>query len=264
MRGLQYRSRATPVTATPFRTRLRNRERLIGTFIKTTSPHVVEVLGRSGLDYLVLDGEHAPFDRHDIDVAMLAARAVACPLLVRVPNTRADTLLDALDLGATGVLAPHVRSVADATQVLAACRYRDGARGFSNSARAGDYGAMTMPELVQQADAATAVLCQIEDRDAVDAVADIAALDGLDCLFIGRADLTISYGATRLTDAAVVAAVERVCAAGRAAGRAVGIFLPDLDDLAAYEALGVTLFLIGSDQAMLRAQSTALATQFRR
>ncbi|HUU34300.1 MAG TPA: aldolase/citrate lyase family protein [Vicinamibacterales bacterium] len=252
------------MNATPFRTRLRNRERLIGTFVKTTSPHVVEVLGRSGLDFLILDGEHAPFDRRDIDVAVLAGRTVNCPLLVRVPNLRADTMLDVLDLGATGVLAPHVRSVADARQVLAACRYRDGARSFSNSARAGDYGALTMPELVEQADTATAVLCQIEDREAVAAVADIAAIDGLDCLFIGRADLALSYGATNMSDAVVVAAVERVCAAGRAAGRPVGMFLPDLRDVAAYEALGVTLFLIGSDQAMLRAQGAALATQFRR
>ncbi len=238
---------------------------MIGTFVETTSPHVVEVLGRSGLDYLILDREHTPFVRHDLDLAMLAARAVHCPLLVRVPDTRADTLLAALDLGAAGVLAPHVRSVADATQVVAACRYRDGTRS-APPGHDGDDGALalTMPELVQQADAAAAVLCQIEDRDAVDAVAGIAALDGLDCLFIGRADLTLSYGASTLTDPAVVTAVERVCAAGRAAGRAVGIALPDLRDLAAYEALGVTLFLIGSDQAMLRAEGAALATQFRR
>lgn len=252
------------VSATPFRTRLRNRERLVGTFIKTTSPHVVEVLGRSGLDYLILDGKHAPFDRHDIDVAMLAARTVSCPLLVRVPNTRADTLLDALDLGATGVLAPHVHSVADATQVVAACRYRDGARGAANSARPGDYGAMIMPGLSQDTDTATAVLCQIEDRDAVEAVADMAALDGLDCLFIVLADLTNSFGAASASDAVVTNAVARVCAAGRAAGRAVGIVLPDLRELEAYEALGVTLFLIGSDQAMLRAQGAALAAQFKR
>ena len=248
----------------PFRTRLRAHERLIGTFVKTTSPHVVEVLGRSGLDYLILDAEHAPFDRRDVDQAVLAARAVACPLLVRVPNTRADTLLDVLDLGATGVLAPHVRSATEAAHVLSACRYRGGTRGFSNSSRAGDYGALSMGDLVARADAEVAVLCQIEDRDAVEHVDEIAALDGIDCLFLGRADLTLSYGAASLSDPVVDAAVERVCAAGRAAGRALGVFLADLRDLARYESLGVTLFLIGSDQSMLRAQGTALTTQFRR
>ncbi len=249
---------------TPFRTRLRNRERLVGTLVKTTSPHVVDVLGRAGLDYLILDGAPAAFERHDIDVAMRAARTVHCPLLVRVPNTRADTLLDALDLGAAGVLAPHVRSVADATHVLAACRYRDGARGFSTTAPPGDWGAMTMPGLAQPAEAATAVLCQIQGRDAVDAVVDIAALDGLDGLFIDLADLTTAYGATHAADGAVTTAVERVCAAGRSAGRAVGIGLPDVLDLETYEALGITLFLIGSDQTMLGVQGAALATRFRR
>ncbi len=251
-------------SATPFRTRLRNRERLIGTFIRTVSPHVVDVLGRSGLDCLVLDGEPTACRGREIDLAMLAARAAHCPLLVRVPDTRADTLLEALDLGVAGVLAPRVRSLADATQVVAACRYRDDAR-VAEPARHDGYGAqaLTMPELVQHSDAA-AVLCQIDDRDAVDAVSGIAALDGLDCLFIGRADLTRSHGAATLTDAAVMSAIERVCAAGRAAGCAVGIGLPDLRDMAAYEALGVTLFLIGSDQSMLRAEGAALATQFRR
>lgn len=252
------------VRSTPFHTRLRNRERLVGTVVKTTSPHVIDVLGRSGLDYLLLDGASAPFDRHDIDLAMRSARTVDCPLLVRVPDTRADTLLDALDLGATGVLAPHVRSVADATHVLAACRYRDGASGFSTAAPPGDFGATTMPGLAQPVETATAVLCQIEDRDAVEAVVDIAALDGLDCLFIGLADLTSAYGGAHAVDGAVMAAVERVCAAGQAAGRAVGIGLPNVDDLETYEALGITLFLIGSDQTMLRVQGAALATHFRR
>lgn len=251
------------MNAPSFRTRLRQRDRLVGTFVKTTSPHVVEILGRSGLDFLVLDSEHAPFDRRDVDVAVLAARAANCPLLVRVANTRADTLLDVLDLGATGVLAPHIRSAGEAMQVLAGCRYREGTRGFSNSARAGDYGALPLPDLVERSDAGTAVLCQIEDRDAVEAVESIAALDGIDCLFIGRADLTMSYGAASLNDPVVTTAVAHVCAVARKAGRPVGIYLADLREAAAYETMGVTLFLVGSDQSMLRLQGAALAGEFR-
>ncbi|HSW22287.1 MAG TPA: aldolase/citrate lyase family protein, partial [Burkholderiaceae bacterium] len=173
---------------------MRAGEPLIGSFVKTPSHAVVEVMALAGFDFVVLDAEHAPFDRDALDRCLLAARAACLPALVRLCDREPATALDALDLGAAGVLAPHVCSVDDARRVHAACRYANGSRGFSNSPRAGDYGGIGMAELVARADDQTAVLCQIEDREAVERVEDIATFDGIDCLFIGRADLALSYG----------------------------------------------------------------------
>jgi len=148
--------------------------------------------------------------------------------------------------------------------VLAAARYRGGVRGFSNSPRGGGYDQPPMKQLVERADAESVVICQMEDREAVEAIDAIAAVDGVDCLFIGRADLAVSYGVFDLSDVQVDAAVRHICGRSAAAGKAVGIFLGDAGELKRYEALGVSLFVVGPDQSLLRAQAAALAAQFGR
>ena len=128
-----------------FRDRVRARERVIGTFVKTPHHGIVEVLGRSSLDFVVLDAEHAPFDRPALDAALLAAHAVDLPTLVRVPRPEPAEILSVLDLGATGVMVPHVTDARSANAVAAACRYAaaDG-RGYSGSTRAAGFGTRRM------------------------------------------------------------------------------------------------------------------------
>src|SRR4051812_6738437 len=121
-----------------FRRRFLAREVLLGTFVKTPGPHTTEALGTAGLDFVVIDEEHGPFDRGSVDLALLGARAGGIAGLVRVSDT--GHLLAALDDGATGVLVPHVDSPQRAAEVVALCRYRGGSRGFSNTTRAGGYG----------------------------------------------------------------------------------------------------------------------------
>jgi 2-keto-3-deoxy-L-rhamnonate aldolase RhmA len=250
-------------STTFFKQRVRRRERLAGTFVKTAAHPLVEVLGTTGLDFVVIDAEHAPLDRTSIDVCVLAARANALPALVRIPDDAPATILSVLDVGAAGLLVPHARSEAGVRDVIASARYRDGTRGFSNSPRAGRYGSLGMAELIERADAETTVVFQVEDRDAVENVERLAAIDAVDCLFIGRADLAVSYGAGDVNDAIVDRAVRRVCDACAAAQKAVGIFVADARDVERYARLGASLFVIGSDQSMLRAQASAVATAVR-
>ncbi|NWG23429.1 MAG: aldolase, partial [Pseudorhodoplanes sp.] len=127
---------------TEFRRRFLGREQLVGTFIKTPTTHTIEIIGSLGFDFIVIDEEHAPFDRVTIDAGLLAARAVGTAGIVRVAEPTPAKLLAVLDDGATGVLVPHVSSPAKARDIVAACRYRGGRRGFSNSPRAGGYGAL--------------------------------------------------------------------------------------------------------------------------
>src|SRR5262249_40920533 len=104
-----------------FRKRLLAREHLVGTFVKTPTTHATQILGALGYDFVVIDEEHAPFDRLATDAALLAARAVGTAALVRVRGSATD-ILSVLDCGATGVLVPHVATAARAREVVAACR----------------------------------------------------------------------------------------------------------------------------------------------
>src|SRR5262245_42317816 len=91
-----------------FRKRLKNREHLLGTFVKTPTTHATEILGTSGFDFVIIDQEHAPFDRGTIDLLSLAARAVDVTALVRVAEPTQASILSVLDCGAMGILVPHV------------------------------------------------------------------------------------------------------------------------------------------------------------
>jgi 2-keto-3-deoxy-L-rhamnonate aldolase RhmA len=245
-----------------FATRVRDRQPVCGTFIKTPQAHHAEIAGLVGLDFVVFDTEHAPFSIAQLDHCLLGAKAAGLSSVVRLSDSRAQTVLQALDLGASGVLVPHVTSAAQAREVVASARYRDGTRGFSNSPRAGAYGGSTMLEHLDRSDREAVVLCQIEDREAVDAIDEIARVKGIDCLFIGRADLAVSYRVFDLEHRDVEQAVERIASAGRAAGVPVGMFVGDENAVARYAALGITLFVIGSDQAIVRAGFTRLARSF--
>ena len=238
--------------------RLAKRELVVGTFIKTPAPIVVEVLGRTTLDCLCLDAEHAPFDRANLDTCIFAARAGGMEVLVRVQSGAPEHLLNALDCGATGVVVPHVRSVAEAEALVRAAHYGAGGRGYAGSSRAAGFTTSPMAHHLANSAERTVVVAQIEDPEAIEAVEAIAAVPGLDALFVGRADLTVAYGAETQDDPRVVAAVERVCAAGVSTGKPVGMFLARVEDTAYWQTRGASLFLLGSDHGFLLAGANEL------
>lgn len=232
----------------------------VGTFIKTTSPQCVEILGGSGLDFAVLDAEHAPFDRSSLDLALMAGQGVGLPLFVRVLESTAAGLLSVLDMGAAGVLVPHVDTPAQAREVVAHCRYVGGQRGYSSSPRAAGYGLLGMKEAIRQGDLKL-VVAQIESLAAVKNAGAIAAVDGVAGIFVGRADLALSMGLDSAQAPEVLQATEQVVRAGLAAGKVVGMAVGSTEERDKYLALGVRWFIHGSDQSLMRqaAQSVARA-----
>ncbi len=234
-----------------FKERLASRQRIVGTFVKTPSPIIVEVLSLTSLDCLCLDAEHAPFDRLAIDGCIAMARAADTPVLVRVPSTQPEHVLNALDCGATGVVAPHIRSAEEAAAFARMCHYGAGGRGYAGSSRAARYTRRPMADHLATSAATSVAIAQIEDPEAVEAIDAIAAVEGIDALFVGRVDLTVAYGADSQDDPRVVEAVERVCAAGLRHGRPVGMFLARIDDVPYWAERGASLFLLGSDHSFL-------------
>jgi 2-keto-3-deoxy-L-rhamnonate aldolase RhmA len=240
-----------------FKQRLADGESMFGTFLKTPSYIVVEALARCGLDLLCIDAEHAPFGRLAVDSCILAARVGGLPTIVRTPSAAPEHILSALDSGADGVLLPHIRSAHEAAEAVQAAHYGRGGRGYAGSSRAAGYGSRSIAEHLRASAATTVVIAQIEDVEALDQIDAIASVTGIDALFIGRMDLTISLGADSADAPPVIAAVELVAQAARSAGRRFGMFVPRNGDVPRWREAGATLFLQGSDHAFLRAGALA-------
>lgn len=226
-------------------------EARIGTFVKTNSVHVIEILGTSPLDFAVVDAEHAPFDRADIDLLVLAGRAAGLAVMVRVPDIAPATLLSVLDAGAAGLLVPHVDSARQARELVSLTRCRRGTRGFSSSTRAAGYGTLPMAQAVAAADGSF-IMAQIESAAAVEAAEDIAAVEGIDGLFVGRADLALSMGELDSRSPTVLAATRRALDAARRAGKIAGMAVGTAAERQSFAPMGANWFIVGSDQSLLR------------
>lgn len=230
-----------------------------GTFIKTSSPQVVELLALAQLDFGVIDAEHAPFDRNLMDLMLLAGRAADFPLLVRVADKSATSILQALDLGAQGILVPHVDSVEDARRVVARARYRGGERGYSGSQRSSGYGTQPMKASLDAGDA-TVVMCQIESIAGYEACAQIAAVPGVAGLFVGRADLALAMGLEDSRAPQVLEATRRILGITRSAGKIAGMAVGSIAEARQFASDGATWFVVSTDQGLLREAAKAVAT----
>ena len=232
-------------------------DRMIGTFIKTPNYQVVEIVTSCNLSFIALDAEHAPFSKSDLDTCILAARANDTPVIVRVPTSNEEDVLSVLDMGANGVLFPHINCKQDAITAVNASKYKSedfemGRRGFSNSSRSGNYGSFTIDKMIEVSNKNISVLCQIEEIQAVDNIDEITEVRGIDCLFIGRADLAVSMGCNSISDSSVESAIDIVVKSAKRNGIPLGMYLPDNNDLEKWISKGFSLFIVGSDQSYLK------------
>jgi 2-keto-3-deoxy-L-rhamnonate aldolase RhmA len=246
-----------------FRRRFSARQAVVGSFIKTPTTHATEIIGALGYDFVVIDEEHAPFDRETTDVVLLAARASNLAGIVRVSSDDPAKILSCLDCGASGVLVPHVASVEKARAVASSARYRGGRRGYSGSPRAGGYGATPMWSYVEEQDASVCTIAMIEDPEALDDIDAIAAVDGIHGLFIGRGDLTVALGAKSSADASVKDAVTRVITAARKAAKPVCVMVANAAEAKNFADIGASAFIIASDQSFMRRAAAQTLTDFK-
>ncbi len=244
-----------------FRDRLFAGDPLVGVWAKTPSHIVADVLGLSPLDVVCLDAEHAPFDRLVLDACLSALAKAGKPALVRTAKLDEAQILNALDCGADGVVCPHVRGPEDAARLARIARFGAGGRGYAGSTRMAGYATRAMGDVLASG-AEVSVVAQIEDLEAVDAIDEIAAVEGVDCFFIGRIDLTVALGAKTPDAPEVVAAVQRICETCAARGRRVGMFVGDLDEIPRWRAAGANLFLLKSDHAFILEGARALRARF--
>lgn len=244
-------------TNAAFRARLLAGDRLVGTFVKTPSPAVIEILAQTGLDFLVLDAEHVAMGREVVDLCLLAGRATAIPMLVRVPVASTEWIGSVLDSGAAGIMAPQVRSAAEAETIAAAVRYGPGGRGFSPSTPAAGYGRRSVAEHLELAGRETVLVCQIEDPEAALAAGAIAGVPGVDCLFVGPVDLAVACGKTSPGDPDVVTLCRQIVGIAGEGKARTGMFVGSAAQIPTWADAGAGLFVVGTDQAFLKAGAAA-------
>lgn len=234
----------------------------IGMWNTVPGPVVTEALACCGYDWVVVDTEHSLTDVPDTIGMMQALAAHGVPAVVR-PATNDTVLIKRfLDLGAQTLMIPYVQSAAEAEAAVRAMHYPPrGIRGVSGMTRASGYGAV--PEYFEGAADELCLILQIETALAVDRIAEIAAVPGVDALFIGPADLGMSIGRTGgMADPEVRMLVERAIKAIVAAGKPAGILVTD--PVMAKECIGwgTTFTAVGVDLSLLVAGARSLRGQF--
>jgi 4-hydroxy-2-oxoheptanedioate aldolase len=250
--------------APTFADRLRGADRaLYGMWSCAGSPLIAEICAGSGLDIVLVDGEHSPVGLESILAQLQAIAAYPVVPLVRAPIGDPVILKQLLDLGAQSILVPMVDSVEQAEQLVRAMRYPPhGVRGVGSAlARSSRWS--RIPDYLARADGLVSLTVQIETTAAVTVAADIAAVEGVDALLVGPADLAASMGLLgQQNHRDVIAAVESVIAAGRAAGTPVGVNAFDPATAERYVAAGASYVLVGADVTLLARASEALAARF--
>jgi 4-hydroxy-2-oxoheptanedioate aldolase len=248
------------MTYTGLRERLRRREPLSAAFLDLGSPVTAELTARSGFDVVVVDLEHGAGDENAARVQIQAADAHAT-VVVRVPEGPAQ-VGRMLDAGASGVIVPQVADAGHAAVAASATRYA-GTRGISPFSRGNRFGAAG-PDFRAQADAALACIVQIERASALEAVDEIAALDDVDALLMGPADLSADLGcALDLAGAELQDAARRISEAAAEHGKTAALHLARADQAAGFRALGFSLLSCTFESAVLATGSSAAAQGLR-
>jgi 2-keto-3-deoxy-L-rhamnonate aldolase RhmA len=238
---------ATHPAIAGFRNRMMQGDLLLGTFVKTPTVEMIEILAIAGLDWVCLDGEHSPIDRRSMDAPIAIGRALGLPMVVRVPVASPDAILQALDCGAVGVLVPHINTVEKAVEVARWAHFGEGGRGYAGSTRWAGFAGTTIASNLARDAAETVVMAQIEDAAALEVLDAIAAVPGIDSLFVGPADFAVALGADSVTDPKVLGAYDRVAAAARRAGRNLSTFAATNEIAKDLKKRGVSAFLVGAD-----------------
>lgn len=237
-------------------------EIVFGSFVKLDAPAIVELYGIAGFDFVILDAEHGCYTHAGLENMIRTCERMGMSSVIRTPDAGEANILHVLDSGASGIQVPSLKSAAEVREVIRKAKYWPlGERGSARACRAAAYG--TLPDYEQRANRETLVSVHVENKEMVEDIEALCAVDELDVLFIGPGDLSASLG--HPGDAAhpdVVAAIDRVIevAAGR---KHIGTVVANAAQLDSYVARGVHYIAWLSELGMLRGALNAAASNFK-
>lgn len=239
-------------------------ERQIGLWCSMASAISAEILAGAGFDWIVIDGEHAPNDIPLLVSQLQAMRGGTAEPVFRIPWNEPVIIKRALDAGARSLLIPFVQNAEEARKAVAAARYPPlGIRGVAVVPRANDFGRVR--DYHRNAHLETCILVQLETRAALKEIEAIAAVDGIDGMFIGPSDLAADFGHLAENkhpevQAAIGDAAKRIRSTGRSAGTLSG----NLDDVEPLFEMGFNFTAAGSDVGLLARVAESVAARFRK
>ncbi|MFE0022064.1 HpcH/HpaI aldolase/citrate lyase family protein [Amycolatopsis sp. NPDC059021] len=246
------------------RSRIIGRAPLAGLIVKMPAHSVVELAGHTGFDFVLLDTEHGSADTGELEQHLRAADAAGIPVLVRVAATDPAAILRALDAGAAGIVVPHVSTAEAAEAAVRAAHYPPrGVRGLAVSTRAGRYGSTSLADHLAKASRETVVVVQAEDVEAARNCGAIAATAGVDAVWIGPTDLSLSLGVPgQLRHPTYLETVRHITAAVAAAPEcALCALVGDAEAAAEWRAQGASVLLF--NHSTLLADSLRNAVRIR-
>lgn len=236
---------------------------LYGGWICSGSPVAAEIMAGAGLDWLLIDMEHAPNGLESVLAQLHAVSGYSSTPLVRVPAAETVIIKQVLDLGAQNILVPMVSTAEQAREVVAMTQYPPaGVRGVGSAlARSGRWNRVEgyLPQGAEH----VSVFVQVENTEGVENAGEIAAVDGVDGVFVGPSDLAASMGLIgQQTHPEVVAAVKSAFTAVTQAGKPAGVNAFDPAAARDYVAAGASWVLVGADVALLARGSEKLTADF--
>ncbi len=236
----------------------------IGCWLALASGYTAEAMSTAGFDWLVIDGEHAPNDLQSMVAQLQAIKSSSAEPVIRVPVGETWLIKQVLDIGCQTLLVPMVESAEQAQELVRAVRYPpQGVRGVGSAlARASNFG--TIKDYLKTANDQICLLVQVESRRGLKAIEEIAAVDGIDGIFIGPSDLAADMGALgEPSHPEVQAAVEKAIDKVVKSGLPVGILTFDQALVRRYIELGVTFAAVGAEITLMVQAAHALARIFK-
>jgi 4-hydroxy-2-oxoheptanedioate aldolase len=247
----------------PFKRALKAGKAQIGLWSSLSSNYSVEVIAGAGFDWILLDCEHSPNDLESLLTQLQAAAPYPSHPVVRVPWNDMVTIKRVLDIGAQSLLIPYVSTAEEARAAVSHTRYPpSGVRGVAGTTRATRFG--RVKDYAKRAHEEICVLVQVETQGALDNIEAICAVDGVDGVFIGPADLHASLGHTgEIANPAVKPLIDEAIRRIRKQGKAPGILTPNEADAKHWLGCGALFVAVGADVGILARGAEALAAKFK-
>lgn len=232
-----------------------------GVMVLTNAPASVEMLGYAGFDYAIIDTEHGANDIAEVESMIRAAEVSGLTAMVRVTKNDPVYILRAMDVGARGVLVPQVNSAEEAERAVRAVKYCPrGDRGLAGIVRAARYGFQPLDKYIADSNDNTLVIVQAEDIRAADALEEILAVDGVDGVLVGPADLSHSMAMPgRFDDPEFTRIVHSIVDRTVKSGKIAGMFCFDAAQAKYWRGLGVRLLCVGTDTMMFAGAARTMA-----
>lgn len=223
----------------------------LGTWLMAASPATAEAMGHVGFDFLVVDMEHVPIDMGDLAHILRAIGCTGAAPVVRLPWNDQVTIKRVLDAGAETLMVPFVETVEEARAAVAYTKYPPrGVRGVAAVHRASRYGRAS--DYLARADDLTYVIVQLETPQAIERLPEIAAVEGVDAVFVGPGDLSAAMGKMgQVGDPDIQALIAQAAKSAAAAGKPIGIVGPNPDMVGRFLEYGYSFSAVASDVAMM-------------